>query len=70
MSHYQFAQRFYLNIIYCEQFYESIYIEKTRKAFILLKQSTKEEIWRLKDSLNRGLSYRLRLNIWPIKCVD
>ena len=31
--------------------------EKTRKAFILLKQPTKEEIWRSKDSLNLGLSY-------------
>ena len=24
LSHFQFAQRFYLNIIYCEQFSESI----------------------------------------------
>ena len=31
-------------------------MEKTRKAFIFLKQLTKEEIWRFKDSLNRGLS--------------
>ena len=31
-------------------------IEKARKASIVLKQSTKEEIWRFKDSLNRGLS--------------
>ena len=54
LSHFQFAQRFYLTIIYCEQFYESLkHIEKTRQAFIFLKQLTKEEIWRLKDSLNR-----------------
>ena len=29
-------------------------IEKTRKAFIFLKEPTKEEIWRFKDSLNRS----------------
>ena len=32
------------------------YIEKTRKACIFLKQPTKEEIWRFKDALNRGLN--------------
>ena len=32
------------------------HIEKTRKTFIFLKQPTKEETWRFKDSLNRGLS--------------
>ena len=31
-------------------------IEKTRKAFIYLKQPPKEEILWFKDSLNRGLS--------------
>ena len=54
LSHFKFAQRFYLNIVYCDQFYESI--EKTRQAFIFLKQPSKEEILRFKDSLNRGLS--------------
>ena len=32
------------------------HIEKTRKVFFFLKQPTKEETWRFKDSLNRGLS--------------
>ena len=30
-------------------------IEKTGKAFIFLKQPTKEELWRFKYSVNRGL---------------
>ena len=28
----------------------------TRNTFIFLKQPTKDEIWRFKDSLNHGLS--------------
>ena len=32
------------------------HIEKTRQAFIFLKQPTKEEIWKFKDLLNRSLS--------------
>ena len=30
-------------------------IEKTGKAFIFLKQPTKEELWRFEYSVNRGL---------------
>ena len=40
LSHFQFAESFYVNTIYRVQL-----IKKTKKEFVPLKYSIKEEIW-------------------------
>ena len=47
LSHFQFAERSFVNTIF----------KVDTKAFVFLKEPTKDEIWRSKDFLNRGLSW-------------
>ena len=45
------------------------HIRWTRKAFIFLKEPTKEEIWRSKDLLNSGISWTSFKKTYPISFI-
>ena len=54
LSHFHFVERFCVNTVYREQLHESMW-RKQENHLSSQNNNFKEELWRSKDFLNRGL---------------